>query len=92
MHRFALSPRGGDSYVVLASDGLYDVLTDADVIECANKVLKVGLECVDKSKHAPQPSALVPTSVTLCSTSLSLTSYLLYLFPGSQGWRPASLQ
>ena len=41
VRRTPLSPMGGDSFVVLASDGLYDVLDDNDVIECASKVLKV---------------------------------------------------
>ena len=40
VHRLVLGP--GDSYVVLASDGLWDVMSDEDAIECANQVFKVG--------------------------------------------------
>ncbi|GAX77731.1 hypothetical protein CEUSTIGMA_g5174.t1 [Chlamydomonas eustigma] len=33
-----------DSYIILASDGLWDVLTDEEAVECANDVLKVSKE------------------------------------------------
>ena len=32
----------GDSFVVLASDGLWDVMSDEEAIEAAAKALKVG--------------------------------------------------
>ncbi len=37
-----LVPVPGDNFVVLASDGLWDVLSDQEAVDCANAVLKVG--------------------------------------------------
>lgn len=60
-----LVPVPGDNFVVLASDGLWDVLSDQEAVDCANAVLKVGegLVCWPSRFVNVNDSQLIPRAL-----------------------------
>ena len=52
-----LQPSGaGDAFVLLGSDGLWDVLSDEDAVHCAKRALQVSSRPFTPAGHGPEPT------------------------------------